>query len=479
MPQPHIVLITADQLRKDVLGSYGGSAVETPHLDRLAAQGTRFDRAYAASPWCMPSRTSILTGQLPHTHGAYSNFRDDHIAPGTPNLYTRLREAGYTTAHVGKCHYVAVPYGDTRPDTTLPYDEFRNYYLSLGIDHLALQDDKQVSVWFSDDYSQELDAAGHLEAYRAAVWNRDHRKVFPFPAPPEWHPDSWVGRKATDLVRNHDRETPLFLWASFSGPHFPFDAPDAYLERVDPDHVGEGAFVDGEFDSPERIHHTSYHGPAGIEGAGITSGAGTKSYDDAYWRHLRTRYLANVALIDDQVGALLDAVEAAFGDNVLVIFTADHGEMLGNHRLWGKHNCAYEDVLNVPLLLREPGQRSPATESGMVMLTDIAPTCLTAANAEPLPACDGRPLARLREAGGRDVVVAEGGNFLAISDGRYKWVSVRKGDRRHREMFDLERDPGEFTDISKEPDHAPARIALQQRAIEVLMDAALADTRGR
>lgn len=477
MPRPHIVLITADQLRKDALGCYGGEAVATPNLDRLASQGTRYDRAYTASPWCMPSRTSILTGQLPHNHGAYSNFRHDRLQPGTPNLYSHLHDAGYTTAHVGKCHYAAVPYKETRPDATLPYQAFRDYYVSLGIDHLDLQDDKQVSVWFEDDYARELDAAGHLAAYRDAVWNKNHRKVFPFPGPPEWHPDAWVGRKATAVIDAHPDDQPLFLWASLSGPHFPFDAPDAFLDRVDQDKVGQGAWIEGEFDDPARIHHTSYHGPAGIEGAGPTGGQGTSAYDDAYWAHLRTRYFANVALIDDQVGAILDAIERRFGNDVLVIFTADHGEMLGNHRLWGKHNCAYEDVLNVPLLVREPGSRGGEMLDPIVMLTDLAPTCLAAANAAPLPAADGAPLAHARDDDRYTHAIAEGGNFLTVFDGTMKYVTVRKGDRRHVEMFDLAIDPCEFTDVAADPAYATHRAALQQVALNLLMDATLEETR--
>ncbi len=242
MTQPHIVLITADQLRADALGAYGGRAVPTPNIDRLAASADRYDSAYTVSPWCMPSRSSIVTGQYPHTHRAYSNFRDCRLSPERPTLYSLLREQGYATSHVGKCHYAPVPYGETRPDRTLPYDAFRDYYLSLGIDHLALQDDKQVSVWFADDYSQELEAAGHLEAYRAAVWNRDYAKVFPFPAPPEWHPDAWVGRKAAEFIGTWDASQPLFTWVSLSGPHFPFDAPDAYIDRVDAEPWGRRAW---------------------------------------------------------------------------------------------------------------------------------------------------------------------------------------------------------------------------------------------
>ena len=284
-PRPAIVLITCDELRADALSCYGNRAVATPHLDRLAQQGVRFARAYTASPWCLPSRASILTGLYPHQHQAYSNFRNCRLDPARPNLYHALRAQGYRTAHVGKCHYAPVPYGETRPDRTLPYDAMSAYYLSLGIDHLDLQDDKQVSVWFYDDYARDLDGAGYLAAYRAAVWDRAAAKVFEFPGPAEWHPDAWVGRKAVERIAAAPDDSPLFVWVSFSGPHFPFDAPAEYQARVNEEHVGLGTFQAGEFDDPGRIHHYSYHGGGGIEGAGSAPDRACKQLLDASSLH--------------------------------------------------------------------------------------------------------------------------------------------------------------------------------------------------
>ena len=478
MTPPAIILITCDELRADALSCYGGKAVATPHLDRLAREGILFRRAYTASPWCLPSRASLITGQYPHTHRAYSNFRDCRLDPALPNLYNTLRAAGYTTAHTGKCHYAPVPYGETKPDRTLPYDAFRNYYLSLGIDHLDLQDDKQVSVWFQDDYAAELDAAGHLAAYRAAVWDRTAAKVFEFPAPAEWHPDAWVGRKAATRVESHPTNRPLFLWASFSGPHFPFDAPAEYHARVCEAHVGLGHFLPGELDDPARIHHASYHGAGGIEGAGSSPTKACKDYSDAYWRTLRRTYFANVALLDDQIGALLAAVERRFGENALVVFTTDHGEMLGNHRLWGKNNCAYEDVWNVPLIARFPAGSSGATHHGtasdaLVSLLDVAPTCWQAAGVELTAQLDGQPLETQLEAGGRPFVVAEGEGFLAISDGRTKYVTATRGGARYRELLDLDADPLEYHNVIDRPAYAARHLALTSSLEPLLVDALL------
>ncbi len=466
--RPAIVLITADELRKDALGCYGGRAVDTPNVDRLAARSLCFERAYAQSPWCMPSRCAILTGLYPHNHGAYSNFRPLRLSPALPNLYNLLRQAGYGTAHVGKCHYAPVPYQRTRATETLPYDDFREYYLSLGLEHLDLQDDKQVSVWFSDDYSRELAAAGHLEAYRAEVWNGRNGKVFAFPGPAEWHPDAWVGSRAAEWIRAYSDPRPPFVWVSFSGPHFPFDAPSRYLDRVQDSLVGRGAFREGEFDDPNRMHHRSFHGGGGIEGSGSAPGRACKNYPDSYWHALRKAYFANVALIDEQVGHVLDAVAERFGADAAVIFTADHGEMLGQHRLWGKNACAYEDVLNVPLLACLPGVTARRESGAQVALIDLLPTCLRLAGASE-QAVDGRDLLDVLRDGGRRYVYSEGEGFVSASDGACKYVRRVARDGSFMEMFDLEADPGEFVNVVGEPRYAARRAELEQAILDLWM----------
>lgn len=463
--RPAVLLITTDELRRDALSCYGGQAIATPHLDRLADSGTIFDQAYCASPWCLPSRSSLLTGLYPRNHRAYSNFRDCRLSPDVPNLYQRLGHSGYAVGHIGKCHYAPVPYGETRADRTLPYDEFRDYYLSLGIEHLELQDDKQVSVWFYDDYARELEAAGHLEAYRAAVWDRQARKVFPFPGPAEWHPDSWVGRKTAEWIESYDDERPFFCWASFSGPHFPFDPPEEYLSRVDEAAVGEPLVDPSEWDDATRLHYASFHG---LDGARM-EGGGYHARDADYWHRLRLYYLANVALIDDQVGRVIGAAERRFGDDLLVVFTCDHGEMLGNHGFWGKNRCFYDDVLHVPLLLRRPGRVDHGRSSDrLTSLVDVYPTILDAAGV-PTDGVDGRHL----DGPGHDYVFAEGERFHTVTDGRNKLVTAQVDDTRYTELFDLDADPRELNNVAGEPEYAAVQRDLQAAALTALMDTTL------
>ncbi|TVY11095.1 sulfatase family protein [Paenibacillus cremeus] len=479
--RPHILFITTDELRKQTLSGYGGQTIRTPNIDAIGAQGIQFDNAYTASPWCLPSRCAMLTGQFPHNSGAYSNFRKCELSADVPNMFQAFNGHGYQTALFGKCHFTPVPYSETRADVTLPYETFRDYYLSLGMKHLDLQDDKQVSVWFYDDYAKELDAAGYLDPYRRDTWDvQGKRKVFEFPGPAEWHPDSWVGRKALNYIENYDAdgEEPLFAWVSFSGPHYPFDAPKEYYERVDMTKDEPRRIRDDEYDDPKRIHYRSFHGPGNIDGAGPAPGKACKNYTDEYWHELRRNYYANMAQIDDYVGLIVEAAERKFGDNVMIIFTADHGEMLGNHSIWGKNDCMYEDVWNVPLLVRYPRSSTAGAMQGVVteakvMLTDIMATCLAAAGLPEVPT-DGRDFLQSMQDGGHPYVFAEGEGFIAVSDGTLKYVQTLKGGAEYAEMFDLEKDPHEYENVIERSEYAPDLARLRKAIINHFMPKLLA-----
>ena len=471
MKKPSILLITADELRKDVLSCYGSQVIKTTHLDALNDNGIRFERGYCASPWCLPSRCSILTGLFPSHSGAYSNFRKCELNGDIPNIFSVLRENGYKTALSGKCHFAPVPYGKTKPNETQPYNEFRDYYLSLGIDDLFLQDGKEVSGWFYDDYAGEIDKIGFLDTYRRVKADLENQKVYLFPEKADLHPDAWAGRKMRDYINYLGEDDSAMLWLSFSGPHYPFDAPKEYYDRVDMAALEDEKIniCEGEFEHPTRIHHKSYNGGGGIDGCHTAPDRGCKNYTSEYWTRLRRSYYANVALIDDMVGEVVNAAKAKFGDDVAVIFTADHGEMLGNHGVWGKNNCAYEDVWNVPLIVKYPNSNGGSVCDDKVMLTDIFATCMSVAGVEGIKT-DGEDLRTVMENGGRDYVFAEGEGYLSVSDGRYKYIHIKKPNEEFYEFFDLETDPHEYENKINAPECKDAIIRLKGEAVTHFMN---------
>jgi len=466
--KPPIILITCDQLRRDALSCYGQTAIATPHLDRLAAQSWSFDRAYANSPVCLPSRCALATGRLPHNNRAYSNFREVRPNPDEPTLYNQLRAVGYRTGHIGKCHYTPAPYHLIQNGVTQDFEPVKDFYMSLGMDHLDLQNGKLNSIWFWNDYSREMEAAGHLAAYRHAIQHADQPLLLPFPGLVEWHPDAWVGRKGVEWIRSQTPDCPSFSWISFSGPHYPEDPPPEYLDRVNADALPPLRQRDGDFEDRDKVQWNAWHGEPGmgVESASWVTPKGCKHLDPEYIRQFRLHYLANVALLDNCIGQVLDAVEQSFGDKALVLFTADHGEMAGDHGLVAKNACAYEQNLRVPLTVRFPGQTEGKHFDGLVQLIDLLPTALCAAGADIPESLDGRPLQESLETGGHPCVISEMDGFLAVCDGRYRYAQLAQPDGLRAELFDLEKDPDEFDNLLRSPEHAEILARLRGALVD-------------
>jgi arylsulfatase A-like enzyme len=473
MASPHILLITCDELRADLLPCYGGDLIATPHLDALAAGGLVCDAAYAPSPVCLPSRCSILTGQHPHRHGAYSNFREERLDPRRPNLYNLLRGAGYHTAHVGKCHYTAAPYHLTRRDATIDREPVKDFYLSLGLDHLDLNNGKNNSIWFWNDYSRELEGAGLLATYRETVWaNQSTGKTFAFPGPQEWHPDWWCMRKAVDHLRTCDPAKPTFLWVSFPGPHYPHDPPAAYLDRVDASRLPLLRGDPAEFARRDRMQFDAFHGNRGWRGCEGMPGfpGGYAALGEADWRRIQHHYLANIALLDDLIGRTVAEARARLGDDLVVIVTADHGDNMGAHRLWAKNACCYDEVLRVPFVVHGGGFATGRSAS-RVGLIDLLPTCCELAGLDVPPRRDGRSLRTSLADGGHGIMVASMDRLLIVHDERWK-LSIDQQDGLH-ELYDRASDPGEYVNRIDDPAARDDRMRLEQAAIRSLMTASL------
>jgi arylsulfatase A-like enzyme len=465
--KPAIILITCDELRRDTLSFYGNQAIATPNIDGLAQQSYVYDDCHTVSPWCLPARCSILTGLYPHHSGAYSNFRKSPLDRNIKNLFTELKKGGYQTTFFGKCHFAPTPYGETKNGITLWDEELRDYYMSLGIDHLDLVGGKCHSVWYYDDYSKELEKAGYLEDYRNRIWDRSLQRVFPFPGPAKYHPDYWTGDKACSFIEEAD-DRPLFSWISFSGPHYPYDAPASYFNRVDRSKFFPRKIREGELLDSRRIHHKNYYGPGNIDGAGQAPDRACKNFSEDYWERLTESYNANVALIDDKVGDILATIKEKYHDNALIFFTADHGEMLGRHGIWGKHNCGYDEVWRIPMFIKHPGKGDLKRAEGLANILDILPTCLDAAGLPPI-ACDGQSLLTADGRCSRDYTFGEGEGYIAVTDGRYKYIHIQKEGENYRELLDRVADPDEYTSYINEPVYAGILNTLKEKVIEHFM----------
>lgn len=405
-PRPNILLITTDQQRPDSLGCYGSAWMRTPRLDALAAAGVRFDRAYCANPVCTPSRVTLFTGQYPSRHGAWNvgcNAVDDGAFIGHA-----LAAAGYRTHHIGKAHWQAntAPAADSVeslyqnprfPGWTGPYHGFQSVELSLG----------------HNGYN--LIAGEHAESVRAATpaggfsWRPRCTRPFGGEAidwglPTALHASVWTAERGAAFLRGHAAESPgqpFFLHLGFQDPHHPHAVPEdlpAAL-RVPPEAVPLPRERPGELaDRPDhyRAAHEGRLKTHPSRGAHPMAGQGDgfdfRDLPEHDQREARAYHYTLCRLIDREVGRVLDTLdELGLADDTLVVFTSDHGELLGDHGLWQKGSFIFDEGLRVPLIARWPARWAGGRAvTAPISLADLAPTFLAAAGL-PADGSDGHP----------------------------------------------------------------------------------------
>ena len=479
--RPNILWLCTDQQRYDTLGAQGNRYVRTPRLDELWRSGTAFTHAYCQSPICTPSRASFLTGTYPSTCHNTRNGNDTFV--GRFPLVTRLlADAGYDCGLIGKLH-LASAYGRIEPRAD---DGYRSWRYSHGP-----RDDWPVGHDYADWVRQHGSVLGELIKDPAGV-----------PAP--LHQTTWAAERTIEFItEQRAADTRWLACVNIYDPHPPFNPPQEYRDRYHPAAMPGPLFRDSDLAQQERLAAVDFQSRGrppddldirspvipespGREGAGASGGSGASgapaggrsampahaSARDA--RTLQAAYYAMIELIDDQVGRVLDALRASGQtDDTLVIFTSDHGEMLGDHGLIQKGCRFYEGLVRVPLMLSWPGRiRAGQHSDALVELTDLAPTLLEAAGEQVPEWMQGSSLLPMSTGAApldrhRDAVWCEYFDALDAPDatratmyrrGRYKLV-VYHGHGLG-ELYDLERDPGEFDNLWDDPRHAALKADL-------------------
>lgn len=461
MNQPNILWVCSDQQRFDMASVYGNPFVKTPSAERLAEEGTLFEYAFSQSPVCSPSRASFLTGRYPRTTRCRQNGQ---AIPPDERLVTKvLAENGYICGLSGKLHIATCsprfrPAGEERIDDG--YAEF----------HWMHHPDPH---WTTQEYAHWLRERG--EAYRRH--SRPESRFLHTTMPAELHPTTWCAQKAINFIEAHEgKSSPWLFSVNFFDPHHPFDPPEEYLERYMSrlDEIPLPNYTDGELENKpvfqQANHHGAYNQPRNLP---------YSKMDENDHRCIRAGAWAMCDLIDDQLGRMMDALEATGQrENTIVIFMSDHGEMLGDHGIYLKGPFFYEEAVRVPLIISCPSRFQKGVKSGaLTELTDIAPMLLDAAGIEREPGMQGRSLYPLltgetADEEHREDVYSEYYNAMPhhqnpqahmtmVRTGTHKLVAAHGLDVW--ELYDLENDPGEVVNRWNDPDYARVQTEMTMR----------------
>ncbi len=445
--KPNLLFLYADQHRADVLGCAGNDIVLTPNLDRLANEGVRFDNAWTESPICQPARASILTGRYPSDHGVLGNFAGN-CDPEWDTFPRRLQQAGYTTASIGKTHFDAWPMM-AEPGSPPPSEEWIG---SFGFDHVVEEFDKYVHLFDWDTpYMKFLREHDALEPYQNVIRENfrggdRHWNAVTSPLPQELDLTCFLADEAERWIGQLAGDRPWFLQLSFVQPHVPLIGDPIWAEYY------AGAQI--ERTAPAEPVATTNEWATQLKFLRKHSQAQVMT-DDFVLAGAR-QYYAMVSLIDQRIGGLLAQLEALGElDNTWIVYSADHGEMLGDHGLMAKMNF-YRSSVRVPLIVRPPGGRDGRVESAPVQAFDAAATLLDAGAAEPL---DGAPSQSLVPTVNGDAEPARqhAVSMIRMRPGLPTWQAVTDGQWRGTinadtgeacELFDLGVDPDEANNLA-------------------------------
>lgn len=439
--RPNVVLICVDQWRGDCISATGHPDVQTPTLDQLTHTGAIFERAYSATPTCVPARVSLMTGLKPETHGrvGYADGITFNVEETMPRAF---RDAGYHTQAIGKMHYWPER-GRVGFDDVILHDG----YLHASRDrHRPIAEFDDYVPWLRDQAGEPatadyLDHGISCNSIVARPWDK----------PENVHPTNWTVTQAERWLYRRDPTMPFFLYLSFHRPHAPLDPPqwafDKYKDRqLAPPVMGDWTERLDEFrrDFDPEAHVADFRADM-VEEA-------------------RAGYYGLMTHVDHQISRFLQMLgEFHLAENTIVAFTSDHGDMMGDHGMWRK-GYAYEGSSHIPFLLSGPGIPSGARSAGLVELRDIMPTLLEAAGL-PIPATvEGRSVLPLLESDtpdwreflhGEHYIFDQSMQWIVGRDHKYVWWS----SDGYEQLFDLEHDPGEETNLA---DAVPHRGTLQK-----------------
>ncbi|MCM0646862.1 arylsulfatase [Clostridium swellfunianum] len=454
--KPNVILIEVDQMRGDCLGILGHPVVETPYLDTMASHGYLFDSAYSATPTCVPARASILTGMSQKSHGRVG-YMDKVDWNYEHTIASEFANAGYHTQAIGKMHVYP----------TRNLCGFHNVVLHDGYFHYCRNSNVPMSEHFDqcDDYLNWLkeknvnidliDSGLECNSWISRPWMHSE----------EFHPTNWVTAQSIDFLRRRDPRKPFFLKMSYVRPHSPLDPPEVYYnqyinEDIEDSPIGDWADTEDKEASGKIFNCTK----------GIVNKKALK--------RAKASYYGLITHIDHQIGRFLQVLsEYNCLNNSIILFTSDHGDLLGDHNLFRK-TYPYQGSISVPFIIYDPGkllgENRGQTISKVVELRDIMPTLLDIAGVDIPDTVDGKSIRILIEGNlngnWREYIHGEhsGGavsnHYIVTEKDKYIWYS-QTGQEQY---FNLKTDPKELHDLIGDDKYSSRIQDLRSKLIKEL-----------
>jgi len=454
MKNPNILLIFSDQHRYDVMGCAGHPLVQTPNLDRIAEEGARFTRAWCQSPVCQPSRASLITGWYTEQLGMFGNTGD--FDRQWPTVMQALQSAGYETASIGKTHYHGYPTREMLEASDGPYDlrRYTDFVKHFGWDFVLEEFDKyaHASSRLHSPYTDYLQERGLLEDYREQIkgvfrltpahWRGETSCI-----PQEHDLTSFIGDHAMGWLTDRTGNQPFFLTVGFVQPHVPLIDDPTWAD----------VYRDADIPLPNQRPAVAPNDVWQTKLSSLNDHSQIQTMSDEFIRTGIRHYLGMVSLVDQKIGEVLALLESQDQlDNTWIIYSADHGEMLGEHHLWAKASF-YKGSVQIPLVIRPPSGGDGRVVEELVELVDVTATLADIGGASPPDGCRGRSLLPVLEDGiaGKELIRSRISRYSAVRDDRYRFTTDVTSNTPC-ELFDLQTDPDELTNLVNSSSHSPA-----------------------
>jgi choline-sulfatase len=435
-PRLNVLFLIADDLNND-LGAYG-STVRSPNIDRLAARGVRFDRAYNQYPLCSPSRSSLLTGRRPDATGVLSNpgknpmsphFREK--LPGAVTLPQAFRTNGWFAARIGKLYHYGVP----NNIGTAGLDDYPSWDLTINPRGRDRESHHKIFSLLPGQFGATLS------------WLADE-------GPDSEQTDGIAALEAVRLLERFKRDNqPFFLAVGFYRPHTPYVAPKSYFDLYPMKAIELPRLSD---DDRARRPSTAYQ--SAFKEQDVMTDDQRRAAIQAYW--------ASITFMDAQVGQVLNALDRlGLAESTIVVFTSDHGYHLADHGLWQKRSL-FERSARVPLIIAVPRAKTRgAVARGLAELVDLYPTLTELAGIKPTGPLDGVSLAPMLDnpsASVKDAAFTQTLNGYAVRTDRWRYIEWGAG-QDGVQLYDMERDSGETTNLAQDARHAATVADLKGR----------------